>query len=449
MRALPQGWHLATLEEIISVRNGFAFKSADFCSAGVPVVRQSNLTGTTVDLSDCVYVSETIAKACSNFRVQRGDLLLGMSGSIGEPSTYLYEFDALQNQRTGLIRFFVDDDAHRCFVKHALAFFEREYVARGKGIGVQNVSSKDIERTEVPLPPLPEQRRIVAKIDSLSAKSRRARDHLDHIPRLVDKYKQAILAAAFRGELTREWRQVHGTQHPWETIPAGGVIQDVVAGKNLRCEERPPAPHERGVVKVSAVTWGSFDPQATKTLPADFCPLDHTRIQSGDFLISRANTLELVGAVVIVQDTPPNLFLSDKILRLEMEEGAKRWMLWFLRSPSGRAAIEEAATGNQLSMRNLSQVALREIDIPWPNERERVEIVRRIETAFAGIDRLSDEATSARKLIDHLDQAVLTKAFRGELVPQDPSDEPASALLKRIRAERAAGKSGKRKTERA
>jgi type I restriction enzyme S subunit len=145
-----------------------------------------------------------------------------------------------------------------------------------------------------------------------------------------------------------------------------------------------------------------------------------------------------VGAVVIVQQTPPNLFLSDKVLRLEMAEEDKPWMLWFLRSPDGRAAIEGAATGNQLSMRNLSQAALRKIEVPWPSAIERQAIIHNVEAAFAWIDRLAYEATSARKLIDHLDQAVLAKAFQGELVPQDPRDEPASVLLERIRTERAA-----------
>jgi len=100
-----------------------------------------------------------------------------------------------------------------------------------------------------------------------------------------------------------------------------------------------------------------------------------------------------------------------------MAEETKPWMLWFLRSPAGRAAIENSATGNQLSMRNLSQAALREIEIPWPSSTERRAIIRRIENAFAWIDRLASEATNARKLIDHLDQAILAKGFRGELVP--------------------------------
>ncbi|TQL24905.1 hypothetical protein FBY55_1880 [Zymomonas mobilis] len=148
--------------------------------------------------------------------------------------------------------------------------------------------------------------------------------------------------------------------------------------------------------------------------------------------------------MVIVLECPSNLFLSDKVLRLDVEDGDKPWLMWFLRSPDGRAAIEGAATGNQLSMRNLSQAALKSISMPWPAAEQREEIVSRIESAFAWIECLAADAASARKLIDHLDQSMLAKAFKGELVPQDPADEPASALLDRIRAERAAAPKAKR-----
>jgi type I restriction enzyme S subunit len=92
---------------------------------------------------------------------------------------------------------------------------------------------------------------------------------------------------------------------------------------------------------------------------------------------------------------------------------------------------------------NINSSQIRGLALLRPCVDEQHEIVRRIEIAFAWIDRLASEATSARKLIDHLDQAVLAKAFRGELVPQDPNDEPASVLLERIRAERETGSSKK------
>jgi type I restriction enzyme S subunit len=312
----------------------------------------------------------------------------------------------------------------------------------GKMSGAQDgtlypaVTDRDVSGAAIPLPPLSEQRRIVAKVDGLTARTARARKELDRIPTLIARYKQRLLALAFSGELTAGWRFARNIQDSKQTKLVGDLITDVVGGKNLRCVERPPESGERGVVKVSAVTWGEFDPLASKTLPASFEPPEKTRIKSGDFLISRANTLELVAAVVIVQETPGNLYLSDKILRLELPEEDKPWLLWFLRSPAGRSAIEARATGNQLSMRNLSQSGLRSIEMPWPDDAERAEIVRRIEYAFGWLDRRAADHAAAARLLPKLDAAILTKAFRGELVPQDPNDEPAAKLLERIKAER-------------
>ncbi len=212
----------------------------------------------------------------------------------------------------------------------------------------------------------------------------------------------------------------------------GHVITGIKAGKNLRCVERPPEVDERGVVKVSAVTYGVFDPTQSKTLPDDFEPGADTLIQSGDFLFSRANTNELVGACTIVDTAPGNLYLSDKILRLDMPDERKAWVDLFLKSPTSRAALEEASSGNQHSMRNISQKALMEIVIPLPPLEEQAEIVAQIEAAFAQIETLARATAAARAALAQLDRALLTRAFQGKLVPQNPNTEPASDLLKRM-----------------
>ena len=116
------------------------------------------------------------------------------------------------------------------------------------------------------------------------------------------------------------------------------------------------------------------------------------------------------------------------------ERTTPRYVEFFLRT----ARDELAAFAPATAQKNINLDTLSRIRLPMASLDEQREIVNRVETAFAWIDRLASEATSARKLIDHLDQAVLAKAFRGELVPQDPNDESASVLLERIRAERQA-----------
>jgi type I restriction enzyme S subunit len=110
----------------------------------------------------------------------------------------------------------------------------------------------------------------------------------------------------------------------------------------------------------------------------------------------------------------------------------------YINSAYGREWVA-SVVNQQVGQANVNGTKLRQLGIPVMHREEQGEIVRRVDAAFAWIDRLASEATNARKLIDHLDRAVLAKAFHGELVPRDPNEEPASALLERIRAERAKG----------
>ena len=168
----------------------------------------------------------------------------------------------------------------------------------------------------------------------------------------------------------------------WRRGSVAELIEGIDAGKNLRCEERPPTANETGIVKISAVTWGTFNPSKSKTVtPGTQLPAS-TRIKAGDLLISRANTLELVGATVLVEEAPINLHLSDKVLRLRAKPGWEKWLNLFLNSPEGRNESESRATGNQLSMRNIGQAAINSIAVPIPPLAEQRRIVARIEALF-------------------------------------------------------------------
>ena len=444
MSELPKGWSRASVGELAapvvgSITDGpfgSKLKSSHYTPKGARVIRLTNLgDGNFLD-ADRSFIDPAHFRSLARHHAQPGDVVVAALGEpIGRASIVPNDIGPAL-VKADCFRVKPHPEISSAFlVRWINAPQSREKLQEaGHGVGRIRINLGDLRHLELPVPPVAEQQRIVAKLDRLTARTDRAQADLDRIPTLVAHYKQAILAAAFSGELTREWTESKDAGFLWPRRPIGRIVTAVVAGKNLRCDERPPNKNERGVLKVSAVTWGTFDPTAAKTLPTDFQPNERTRVGVGDFLVSRANTLPLVGSVVLVERSPNNLFLSDKVLRLEMPNDFKRWLLWFLRSPNGRAAIESRATGNQLSMRNLSQDALFKIEVPWPDTRERAEIVCRIERAIAWLDRVIDECVRAAHLLPKLHQTILAKAFRGELVPQDSADETASALLVRLRA---------------
>ena len=295
-------------------------------------------------------------------------------------------------------------------------------------------NKEDLAEIPFPLPPLAEQRRIVAKLDKLTARLRRARTDLDHVATMAGRVRSRALAQVFAfGSVP--------------TISLGHALEDVQAGKSLKCDEREPSENELGVVKVSAVSSEVFKASEAKTLPVGYRPPEQHRIRSGDLLLARASgSINLVGRVALVEGDPKNLYLSDKILRLVLRDQLAPWIYWFLRSPQGRTQMVDAASG--ISMHNVTQSSLANLLVPLPNERDRSRGLSILRTSFARADRLEAEAASARALLDRLEAAILVRAFRGELVPQDPADEPAATLLARIRDAREKARAAAPKSKR-
>ena len=323
------------------------------------------------------------------------------------------------------------------------------------GVNINNLRRGDLETLTLPLPDLNNQHRIVAEIEKQFSRLDEAVAGLQRVKANLKRYKAAVLQAAVEGRLVpteadiarREGRSYEsGAQllkriletrrSQWQgkgkykepaapdttdlpELPEGwvwancdAILTDIEAGASFKCVERPPVDCETGVLKVSAVSWGVFDEAESKTCIDPERVEEGFLVRKGDFLFSRANTIELVGACVIVHQITKRLMLSDKTLRFSMSpyiEG--RWLLSCLRSKLGRNEIERLATGNQESMRNIGQDRIRQIRVPLPPLAEQYRIDAEVDRLFSITHEAEAEVTVNLKRALMLRQSVLTKLF--------------------------------------
>lgn len=315
--------------------------------------------------------------------------------------------------------------------------FVQDLLSMASATTIAIVNKSKMESCAFPLPPLSEQQRIVERIEELFAKLDEAKERLQEVADSFAVRKAAILHKAFTGELTKQWRRENGvSDESWEEITWGSFIEKIEAGKNWNALGRPPKNGEFGVVKVSAVTWGEFLEDESKTCTEESQWNEEKRISVGDFLFSRANTIQLVGNCVIVKDVKRKLMLSDKILRFSLSERVYDFFaLWYTRTSSYRKQIESVASGNQDGMRNISQNNMKMIIFPLPTLPEQHEIVRLIDDLLARERAAQQAAEQALASIDLMKKSILARAFRGELGTNKASEASALELLKQVLAE--------------
>lgn len=266
----------------------------------------------------------------------------------------------------------------------------------------------------------------------------------------------------------------------WMWIQLGDVVENMGSGWSPACEEGERTdPSMWAVLRTTAVQLNEFRPREHKVLPSKFTPRPEIEIKNGDVLITRAGPINRVGVSCWVNDTPPRLMLSDKIVRFHAvaDELLPAFIVLSLNAGWTKNQIENAKTGMAASQVNISQTDLKALWLPVCSKAEQSRIVTRVESLMRLCDALESkgqlEATQHAQLvstllgtltasttpeelsanwqrvaqhfdllldrpeaIDALEQTLLQLAVRGLLVPQDPTDEPASTLLQRIRAEK-------------
>ncbi len=357
------------------------------------------------------------------------------------------------------------------------------FIEQSHGVGRLRINLSDFKTSRIPLAPPEEQRRIVAKLEALDANSKRARADLDRIPALVARAKQAILAKAFDGELTKDWRDEEtNVGHLPSAFDALQNQREKYHGarRGVRLRDLPPLKRTLSDVQSwigccladvcelrlgYAFKSGWFSKDGVRLLrganiaPARIDWTDEKRIAR--YRASEYDDYALKpGDIVIAMDRPV-ISTGIKVARVTAEDDGAllvqrvaspvlgehltpdyAWLLF--NSGLFRAQIARVSTGSDLP--HISGNDILGMEIPLPSVREQLEIRPPGRLRLRQIERMAADAASASKLLDRLDQALLAKAFRGELVPQDPDDESAEVLLARIRTMHAAGpKPGRRR----
>lgn len=296
----------------------------------------------------------------------------------------------------------------------------------GVGGSLTRAQPKRVAMLGVPIAPLPEQKRIADKLDALLACVDAARTRLDRIPGLLKRFRQSVLAAATSGELTEDWR---GTGHiKWRNVKLS-QIGEFGRGKS---KHRPrndarlfggPYPFIQtgdvassgGIITTHSQTYTVFGLGQSKLWP------------SGTLCITIAANIADTAILSYPACFPDSVvgFVADKKICIPQYV---KWTIDVIKSD-----LESFAPAT--AQKNINLGILSELEFELPSLKEQREIVRRVESLFAIADKVKDQYDAAHAQVEKLAPALLAKAFRGELVPQDPTDESAEQLLARIRAD--------------
>jgi len=345
-------------------------------------------------------VSPTAVKWCIAPKkiAQEGDILISVRAPVGP--TNLADQECCIGRGLAAIRTnegIVDRDYIWLYLQYSESFLAE----KGQGSTFEAINGDDLNGLEIPDLPLIQQRQIAARLKAQLAEVDKARQAVE-----VQLRDAIMLAARLREKLLNQLNQV-------PRLDLGELLLGIEAGKSFQTTDLPARPDELGVLKVSAVSWDEFAPDQAKAVEGDYEPEEKHRVKKGDLIISRANTIELVGAVVRVHEDYPYRLLSDKTLRLIVDETRLKpdYLLSILKLPEARTHIENNATGTSDSMRNISQKTIKKIPVPLVSLNEQNEFVRNAQFISQHLKHINGSIQQQKTELDLLPQKLLSQAF--------------------------------------
>lgn len=451
---LPEGWASTRLSApglIQNVQTGFACGSHSRSGDGVPHLRPMNVSQDgTIALHDLKLVPRTEVDREDRW-VRSGDVLFNNTNSpelVGK-TAYYGEDDprAFSNHMTRLRTNLEGLDPKFC----ALALHHKWQQGHFQRICNNHVSQASVSRevllnTELLLPPLAEQRRIVAKVEALVARVDAARGRLAKLPALLRRFRQSVLAAACSGQLTADWRAARGVIDDAERDAADAPDSWTRATVQEVCEAVVDCPHStpkwatEGDICLRTTNFqpGRLDLSEVRYVSAETYRQRIARLEpkAGDIVYSREGGILGIACMI-----PEGLRTCLGQRMMLMRPGARidpTFLMHVLNSPSTLAVVKELTGGTASPHLNVGDI--KQFVIPLPTREEQREIIERLTRLNHLADLVQRRLVEATARSEKLTQAILAKAFRGQLVPTEAAlareegrdYEPGGLLLQRV-----------------
>jgi type I restriction enzyme S subunit len=433
----PRRWIQARLDEVCPLITDGTHHSPPNSEIGEYMyVTAKNIKPWGLDIRDITFVdAEHHREIYARCSVKSGDVLYikdGVTAGLAAVNRLETPFSMLSS--VALLRPNTEVlDAE--FLKHWLNSPETFSVMTGgmTGSAIRRIILKQIRAAQLSLPPLNEQRRIAAKLDTTLAAVDACRQRLDGVAAIIKRFRQAVLAAATSGELTREWREEKNCEHTWLQTTIDQIAKVGTGSTPLR--SNPAFYGNAGIPWItSAATSAEIITSASEFVTEQGQVAGRLRIYpEGTLLVAMYGEGKTRGQVSEL-GIPATINQACAAIHDAIELHLIPFVKIALKA--NYLEMRDLAEGGNQPNLNLSKI--KKFPIALPSKDEVFEICGRVETLFTLADQLEARLTAARKVVDCLTPALLAKAFRGELVPQDPNDKPASMVLERIRAARQA-----------
>ncbi|GCL65152.1 restriction endonuclease subunit S [Pseudaquabacterium pictum] len=434
---MPVGWAEVPIGEICDLKNGRAFKPAEWQGDGLPIVRIQNL-----NKRDAPY-NYFAGEVGERNRLRGGELLFAWSGTPGTSfGAHIWAGgDAVLNQHIFRVDF---NDAlfDKRFLKHAINQTVNDLIdiAHG-GVGLRHVTKGKFEATKIAVAPLAEQQRIADKLDAILARVDACRDRLDRVAPMLQRFRQSVVNVACGGALGLD-RQ-NSSESEWDAA----ILGDLLEGKPRNGYSPKSVDYVTGTrtLTLSATTSGRFKPEHFKYIDEVIPPDSHLWLSPGNILIQRANTLEYVGTSAIYDRAPASFIYPDLMMKCRANARVlPEFLLLLLKSDPVRQWFRSRATGTAGNMPKINQQTVMYAPVRVPPLKVQREITDQVRRLMTLADELERRTTLAATSVGNLVPSALAKAFRGELVPHDADDESAAVMVARLAVQGSPQRASKR-----